>query len=194
MYQQCFSKKWKACTKQTSSTEWVKTSEVSVWPQWHNPLTSDSLHVWAVTKVTKQVLVINTRKCITSTLLTLHILLLWARKHRETSQKHLYLHFWLWLSDHSFFLCEQLPRFCFQDHSNSRCFIDVSNPRCSAQVAYINKDTQLSSGCRNRAFRLWIVIGFSVINRSLMNCSFLHIWQRDIKVHIYHCHFSLATF
>lgn len=90
MYQQYFFKKNQACTKQISSTEWVKTSEISVWPQWHNPLTSDSLQTWAVTKVTKQVLVINTTKCITSTLLTLHILLLWAGKHRETlkCQKH----------------------------------------------------------------------------------------------------------
>lgn len=35
-----------------------------------------SLQTRAVTKVTKQVLVINTTKCITSTILTLHILLL----------------------------------------------------------------------------------------------------------------------
>lgn len=144
MYQQCFSKKWKACTKQKSSTEWVKTSEVSVWPQWHNPLTPDTLHIWAVTKVTKQVLVINTTKCITSTLLTLHILLLWAGKHGEIRVRSTCTY----ISDFDYLIIafshmKSFQGTAFQDHSNSRCFIDVSNPRCSVQVAYINKDTHL---------------------------------------------------
>lgn len=76
--------KSEAYTKQEAAQNGWKPAQFSVSPQWHNPVTSGSVQTWAVTEGTKQVPVINTIKCITSTLLTLRVLLLWAGKHRET--------------------------------------------------------------------------------------------------------------
>lgn len=111
-----------------------------------------------VTKVAKQFLVINTTNGIPSTLLTLHILLLWVESTGKLLASRAlasfsYLHFWFWLSGQSFFLHEQLPRCWFQGPLNSLCFIDMSNPMMLSAFPYINKDTQFLSDCRIRAFR-----------------------------------------